>query len=180
VAQEIAGSNPAVHPTPTTPDGEHLNRFFPTAVLLALAVAVLVACGSSGAPADLLAARQTMLLYPASEARGTGKPPPGFYQIDHPRHFAADATYFVPVSDEHDAIQQFFKTELPKAGWTVEDPPVLSQDDQLASHCQTPGFVTCESYTKDNVRTIIVTMITLSFGGGGREGSNYHIHLERK
>jgi hypothetical protein len=148
------------------------------ALLFALLLIGLAACAAGGPPANLVAAQQSMPAYPDSEARGTGKPPPGFYKIHHPKDFAADATFFVAGSESSTAIQQYFLTELPKLGWTVEDPPVPSHDDQLAPYCQSPGFIICKSYTKDKVRAIIVTIISFSLGGSAPDGTGYDIHLE--
>lgn len=156
-------------------------RSLRNALLFTPLLAMLVACGSgsSGPPPNLAAARQSMPLVQYSEDRGTGLPPPGFLEIDQPKDFAADATYFVAIIDAQDAIQQYYQTELPKTGWTTDDPPVLSQDDQLASYCQTPT-ITCKSYTKDKVRAIIVTVMTLGFSSAAREGSTYHLHVEEQ
>ncbi len=150
-------------------------------LLLAPLLAVLVACssGSSGPPPNVFAARQSLPIYPASEARGAGKAPPGIYQVDHPKDFAADATYFVGISGLENTIQQYYQAELTKAGWTADNAPVPSHDSQLASYCRSPEDI-CKSYTKDKVRAIIITIIVLDFGGGGREGSPYHIHVEEQ
>jgi hypothetical protein len=151
-------------------------------LLSAVLVVLAAACGSSssGPPADLVAARDTILVYPLAEPRGTGHAPPGFYEISHPEDFAADATYFVPTADIRDTILAWFKENLPAQGWTVEDPTVPSKDEQMASYCSSPAYASCASFVRGDVRAIIGAPLTLSFNAVERLGTPYHVHLEHK
>jgi hypothetical protein len=154
-------------------------------VLLLLSLVLLAtACDGDSSPkpsAELLAARQGIPQYELSEPRGEGSMPPGFYDTDDQGAYAADATYFVGIPDAREDIARFYEEQMPKLGWTWEDPPVPSRYEQLASYCATPGWVTCVSFSNETVRGIIVMPLTFSFSGGvGREGSAYHIHVEEK
>lgn len=81
--------------------------------------------------------RNPEALVPSSVEEGLG--PPGLI-----------LSYF--VQDEPDAVEQFYRRELPKLGWTLEEPPALDTTDALTFANQN----TVVSFVKGEVRVAAV------------------------
>ena len=149
-------------------------------VLLAL-LAGACAGESSKPTQEVLDARDTAPMFPNAELARSGLPPPGLGAAAEDRDFySADQTYFVDAQDAQEQILQFFRTEMPKQGWTLEDPAVPSRNEHMADYCTNPRFIMCLSFVKAGVRAIISAPVSFSLSSSGPQGSNYSVHLEAK
>jgi len=79
-------------------------------------------------------------------------------------------SYF--VQDKPDAVEQFYRRELPQLGWSLEEPPVLDTTDALSFANQ--NIVV--SFTKGDVRVAVV--VSPNEKDPGRGATFLHVVVE--
>jgi len=147
---------------------------------VALVAGLGVACGGGGSstPPDLTKTYDTISFYPGSSVDGGPVAPAGIirYQV---KDFVNDRRMAVLSPNiTREQVLDYFSQDLPKRGWTKEDPP-KPRTQVMKDYCKNPIY-TCLSFTKDDIRLIVSAPIQLGLNPEQTQGISYHIHLEKK
>ena len=147
-----------------------------------------LACGGDDQPptptSELAPTATTPLstaLAPSARAIARSLPEPPGASLRNPEALAPSSeegpgpsglilSYF--VQDEPDAVEQFYRRELPELGWTLEEPPVLDTTDALYFANQN----TVVSFTQGDVRVAVV--VSPNEKDPGRGATFLHVVVE--
>lgn len=152
---------------------------FRIAVLLAPLLALLVACGNGGPPVDLTSVRDSLPHPAGAYAVATGAPPPGA-NVDDLDPYKADQLYFLPGTElTREEVIDFFRRELPKLGWELEEPPGAASGEFFQAYCNAP-WISCADFVKGDARVIIAALTPFGFNPVAPAGNTYHVHLEER
>lgn len=150
------------------------------ALVLVLSSAVLsAACGGNSEPKNLQAIYDTITFFPGATIDGpnNGAVAPGGLTQGDINTFKDDRRMFIAsTTTTREQVLDYYKTEIPKLGWNVEDPPKPKAKD-MKNYCSV-DFVTCLSFVKDDVRMIVSAPIQLQLNPIATAGVSYHFHLE--
>ncbi len=166
------------------------------ALLLLATLCGVVAPGCGGGDeeaADLRPILDTLPVFPGAAIDGpnNGANAPALLVQGDIEHFSNSRRMFVAsATTTQTQVLDFFREEVPKLGWELEDPPDPNTPE-MAGYCATPPpitvegtpieqgrIVTCLGYTKDDVRLIVSAPIQLQLNPISTQGASYHLFLE--